>query len=79
LLLPSFAPAKVTIRNQTHDLEHDARAHQGGIAGLIVGRSYLDHVAADQIQAAQPVWQADGLAGGNSAKCRGAGAGCRLI
>ena len=52
------------------------RAHQGGIAGLIVGRRDLHDIAADQIQAAQPTQQALRLERRDAADLGRAGAGC---
>jgi len=50
----SAAPcgAEVPVRDQTQDLEHHGRPDERGVAGLVVGWSDLDHVAADEIETA---------------------------
>src|SRR5207302_8096119 len=55
------AGAKVPVRDQTQDIDHHRGADQRGVARLIVGWGYLDHIAPDEVQAPQAAEQPLGL------------------
>ena len=74
VLVPAAAPRE-GLGEDAEDLEHEGGADQGRVARGVEGRRHLDHIAADQVEAAQAADHLLGVEGRVAADLRRAGAG----